>query len=251
MQFAKINVEVAPIIFRAKDEVRKATEEKIEMKQNQQKRSRSRETKKHQEEGEGQGREEMTEEMIYQKMLEEGLAEEAHRRRKNFKKAEKRRLKREKAWLYAHQHMYVKIKGFIPYCAVCREKHDQNWLENFLEYERIYQQQLEEQLVQFKERKEDEVREELEAEHMANIEKDRKERVKLLSGIALETEEEEGEMGRSPKRSISMGSFSSSFQPVASAQVRSALFVIFLTLVDISRRFSTGVFSHVPALESR
>ena len=244
MQFAKINVEVAPIIFRAKDEVRKATEEQMEMKQNQQKRSRSRETKKHQEEGEGQqGREEMTEEMIYQKMLEEGLAEEANRRRKNFKKAEKRRLKREKAWLYAHQHMYVKIKGFIPYCAVCREKHDQNWLENFLESERMYQQQLEEQLVRFKEGKEDEVREELEAEHMANIEKDRIERVKLLSGIALETEEDEGERGKPPKRSISMGSLSSSFQPMASAQVRSALFVIFLTFVDINWRFSIGVFS--------
>jgi hypothetical protein len=225
VQFAKMNVEVAPIIFRAKDAVRQANEEKIELKENHQKRAKGREKKKRhlqeqeEEERRREGREEMTEEMIYQKMLEEGLAEEASRRRKNFKKAEKRRLKREKAWLYAHQHMYVKIKGFTPYCAVCREKHDQHWLENFLEHEKVYQQQLEERLVGFKEMKEAEVREELEAEHMAKIEKDRQERVKLLRGIALEAEEEEREE-KSVKKSISLGGLSSSsFQPLASAQV--------------------------------
>lgn len=194
VQFAKLNIEVCPIIFRAKEEVRKQGEEKQEAKSAHQKRSRSREKKRREDEEKTKSSqdEKLSEEMIYQKMMEEGLAEEAARRKKQFKKAEKRRLKREKAWLYAHQHMYVKIKGLIPYCAVCREKHDQNWLDNYLQSEKVFQDNFEENLTKFKELKEADIRETLETEHIAKIEKERKERMKLIRGTALESDEESG-----------------------------------------------------------
>jgi hypothetical protein len=195
IQFAKLNLEVCPIIFRAKEEIRQEREEQNESRQSNHQRTRRKE-KKRREEREGKTDEEVQgdgktdEEKFYQKMLAEGLAEEAARRRKKLKQAEKRRVKREKAWLYAHQHLYVKIKGRAPYCAVCREKHDQNWLDQYLQQETIYQANANENLTRFKETKEAEIRDMLEEEHLQKIEKERKERVQALKGMTLESDEE-------------------------------------------------------------
>lgn len=65
---------------------------------------------------------ELSAEEKMKQIMDEGLQEEAAKRKKRLRAAAKRRAKREKAWLYAHQHMYVKIPGQVPYCVVCRER---------------------------------------------------------------------------------------------------------------------------------
>jgi hypothetical protein len=134
-------------------------------------------------------KQELTDEEKFQLTLQEGLQEEAALRRKRAKAAAKRRVKREKAWLYAHQHMYVKIPGEIPYCVVCRERTDTAWLEKQQEAEQKMDETFETNLEARKPIQEIVIREALEKEHMEKVEA---KRISRLADI------ERAKVGRSP-----------------------------------------------------
>ena len=59
---------------------------------------------------------------------EEGLRRESIRRASNFTLAAARRNMREKAWLTAHQHLFIKLPAKPKYCVICAEKSHDGWV---------------------------------------------------------------------------------------------------------------------------
>jgi serine/threonine protein kinase len=134
VQFAKLCSELSPFTLKAKDRLKKKREEVLNQKAL--KRNRFRPTIVDKGGKAGKPAELDTEEEAairakeeYRKLLSDGLAEEAEKRKIRLKAAQKRRKRREKAWLYAHQHMFIKVQGKAPFCVICRDKMDMQWLD--------------------------------------------------------------------------------------------------------------------------
>ena len=183
IQFAKLNADIAPVYFKAKEILKKELEAKSLAKRKKQQRAKDREQDRATmaaTENAPKPKAELTEEEKFKLILEEGLQEEAAKRKKRMKAAAKRRVKREKAWLYAHQHMYVKIPGEVPYCVVCRERTDESWLEKQEEDERKAEESFESNLDNLKSVQEARIRDILENEHMEKMEAKRLKRLAEL-----------------------------------------------------------------------
>ena len=64
-----------------------------------------------------------------------GMNEEGIRRMKRADEALKRQAGREKAWLMAHPHRFIKYPGQPAFCIACKEKEYDVWLEGFCQAE--------------------------------------------------------------------------------------------------------------------
>lgn len=179
VQFAKLNADIAPIVFKAKENLAKENEAKSLAKKKKQQHAKDREAGRATEKPLAPPKE-LTEEEKFKLVLEEGLQEEAAKRKKRAKAAAKRRVKREKAWLYAHQHMYVKMPGEIPYCVVCRERSDINWLEKQQEAEQKAEETFESNLEARKPSQEAHIRDTLEKAHIEKMEAMRLKRLEIM-----------------------------------------------------------------------
>jgi len=129
--FAKLCVELSPYTLKAKDRLKKKRDEMLNKKALRNKRFRENPTTTFTKPAELNTEEEaaIKAKEEYRRLLADGLAEEAEKRKKRLKAAKKRRKRREKAWLYAHQHMFIKLDGKPAYCVVCRDKMDTQWLD--------------------------------------------------------------------------------------------------------------------------
>jgi serine/threonine protein kinase len=133
VQFAKICTELAPYTLKAKDRLKKKREDLMNKKALRGKRFvENRAADKDKKNTPMDTEEELAikAKEEYRRLLSSGLAEEALKRKKRLKAAKKRRKRREKAWLYAHQHMFIKLAGKPAFCVVCRDKMDMQWLDS-------------------------------------------------------------------------------------------------------------------------
>ena len=71
-----------------------------------------------------------------EKALQAGMNEEGLRRLKRADEALKRQAGREKAWLMAHPHRFIKYPGMPAFCIACKEKEYELWLANFTKAEK-------------------------------------------------------------------------------------------------------------------
>lgn len=106
-----------------------------------------------------------------------GLKREAAKRAKALKKAAKRKLARENAYLTAHQHLFIKVPFRAAYCVICHEKKFLNDLEGFDKDEASWKNNFDNTVSSTIEAYESVVKAELEREHLRDIEKQRLQRL--------------------------------------------------------------------------
>jgi hypothetical protein len=208
VQFSRLCVDIGPSYVSAKQKVisdKKAHLEELERRRLLQQNKRNRETAKVEAQVQAQVKETVAEDVKteevkkeinesdnFNSMMKAGLAEEYAKRQKKIEAAAKRREARENAWLYAHQHLYIKVPGKEPYCVVCRECKYNLWVESKHKEEEQWKKDFEEILLDIVEAKETEVKARIEADFLIELEKKHNaiRKTKTLSSMKVIGEQE-------------------------------------------------------------
>ena len=104
-------------------------------------------------------------------MMKEGLGAEAVRRMKRMEDAKRRKGEREKAWLTAHPHRFIKYNEIDPaFCITCKVKIYEKWYEDFMKEEKEHEENFEVEILENYEDNEAGVTEEVEKRAQERLE---------------------------------------------------------------------------------